>query len=219
MSLSYWRKTTVENCKEFPKFLYYLSSKENFESIITNGIISKNEIKKKNINYKSFAEDEVQKRRSKVDINISDRTRRNLHDLVPLYFTPKTPTLYARQNNQYNFFFTKISSIKIISDLKKNFAFTDGNAASDFTKQYWNLKNLPKLKWDIIHAESWADKEDGKRIRNAEFLIHNNIEIKFISEFIVVNTDLKIKFEKILEKKNIKIPVNKDLDFSFFFQV
>ena len=219
MSLSYWRQTTVENCKEFPKFLYYLSSKENFESIIKNGILSKNEIKKKNINYKSFAEDEVQKRRSKVDINISDRTRRNLHDLVPLYFTPKTPTLYARQNNQYNFFFTKISSIKIISDLKKNFAFTDGNAASDFTKQYWNLKNLPKLKWDIIHAESWADKEDGKRIRNAEFLIHQNIEIKFISEFILINPDLKIKFEKILEKKNIKIPVNKDLDFSCFFQV
>ena len=219
MSLSYWRKTTVENCKKFPKFLYYLSSKENFESIITNGIISKNEIKKKNVNYKSFAEDEVQKRRSTIDINISDRTRRNLHDLVPLYFTPKTPTLYARQNNQYNFFFSKISSIKIISDLKKNFSFTDGNAASDLTKQYWNLKNLPKLKWDIILAESWADKEDGKRIRNAEFLIHSNIEIKFISEFIVLNSDLKIKFEKILEKKNIKIPVNKDLDFSYFFQV
>ena len=219
MSLSYWRKTTVENCKEFPKFLYYLSSKENFESIITNGIISKNEIKKKNINYKSFAEDEVQKRRSKVDINISDRTRRNLHDLVPLYFTPKTPTLYARQKDQYNFFISKISSIKIISDLKKNFAFTDGNAASDLTKQYWNLKNLSKLKWDIIHAESWADKEDGKRIRNAEFLIHQNIEIKFISEFILINQNLKKKFEKILEKKNIKIPVNKDLDFSCFFQV
>ena len=219
MSLSYWRKTTVENCKKFPKFLYYLSSKENFESIITNGIISKNEIKKKNVNYKSFAENEVQKRRSTIDINISDRTRRNLHDLVPLYFTPKTPTLYARQNSQYNFFFSKISSIKIISDSKKNFAFTDGNAASDLTKQYWNLKNLPKLKWDIILAESWADKEDGKRIRNAEFLIHSNIEIKFISEFIVLNSDLKIKFEKILEKKNIKIPVNKDLDFSYFFQV
>ena len=156
---------------------------------------------------------------STIDINISDRTRRNLHDLVPLYFTPKTPTLYARQNNQYNFFFSKISSIKIISDLKKNFAFTDGNAASDLTKQYWNLKNLPKLKWDIILAESWADKEDGKRIRNAEFLIHSNIEIKFITEFIVLNPDLKIKFEKILEKKNIKIPVNKDLDFSYFFQV
>ena len=60
---------------------------------------------------------------------------------------------------------------------------------------------------------------DGKRIRNAEFLIHSNIEIKFISEFIVFNPELKIKFEKILEKKNIKIPVNKDLDFSYFFQV
>ena len=111
MSLSYWRKTTAENCKKFPKFLYYLSSKENFESIITNGIISKNEIKKKNVNYKSFAENEVQKRRSKIDINISDRTRRNLHDLVPLYFTPKTPTLYARQNNQYIFFFSYFQSI------------------------------------------------------------------------------------------------------------
>ena len=216
MSLSDWRLKEFKNCKEFPKYLYYLSSKENFQSILTNGILSKNEIQNKKISYKSFAEEDVQKRRSEIQINISDGlTRCSLHELVPLYFNPKSPTLYSRQAYQNDYFFCKISPIKIISDLKKKFAFTDGNAASDNTKQFWNLKKLQILKWNIINSEFWNDFEDGKRIRNAEFLIHQKIEIKYISEFVVNNNDLKNTFEIELNKKSIKIPVKVD-KFCFF---
>ena len=115
MSLSDWRLKELKNCKEFPKYLYYLSTKENFQSILTNGILSKNEIQNKKISYKSFAEEHVQKRRSEIQINISDGlTRCSLHELVPLYFNPKSPTLYSRQAYQNDYFFCKISPIKTI---------------------------------------------------------------------------------------------------------
>jgi len=211
MSLSGWRLKELKNCKEFPKYLYYLSTKENFKSILTNGILSKKEIQSKKISYKSFADEDVQQRRSGIQINVSDgSTRCELHELVPLYFNPKSPTLYSRQAYQNDFFFCKISPIKIISNLKKKFAFTDGNAASDDTKKFWNLKKLQTLKWNIINADFWNDFEDGKRIRNAEFLIYQKIEINYISEFVVNNNDLKNTFEIELNKKSIKIPVTVD---------
>ena len=52
--LKSWRLQKLEECKEFPKYFYYFSFIDNFESIISNGILPKNEIKKKKINYKKF---------------------------------------------------------------------------------------------------------------------------------------------------------------------
>ena len=71
------------------------------------------------------------------------------------------------------------------------------------------------MKWNIINADFWNDFEDGKRIRNAEFLIYQKIEINYISEFTVNNNDLKNTFEIELNKKSIKIPVRVD-KFCFF---
>ena len=45
--LAKWRKSKIVQCKEFPPYLLYLSKKENFESIIKNGILPQNETKKK----------------------------------------------------------------------------------------------------------------------------------------------------------------------------
>ena len=49
--LKTWRLEKLNNCKEFPKFLYYLSPLENFKSIIDHGILSQNETIKKKIKY------------------------------------------------------------------------------------------------------------------------------------------------------------------------
>ena len=46
--LRFWRLLKLEECKQFPKYFYYFSFLENLESIISNGVLSKNEITKKN---------------------------------------------------------------------------------------------------------------------------------------------------------------------------
>ena len=96
-SLAYWRKTELEKCKEFPPYLFYLSRKENFESILKNGILSQTESKKIRLSYKSFADPEVQELRSVKGIFISNKQKCDLQDLVPLYFKAKTPTSYKRK--------------------------------------------------------------------------------------------------------------------------
>ena len=208
--LSNWRKLKIIQCKEFPPYLFYLSKKENFESIVENGILPKSKAKKKSLSSKSFADIDVQDIRDRVTIYISNNKPYNLHDLVPLYFKALTPTLSVIRKQQENLFFCKVSSQKLISDTSKEFAFTNGNAASGLTASYHSLNNLAKINWEIINSEFWTDKEDGKRIRNAEFLIYPKIEIKYIFEFSVNNQKLKEELEDILLKNSIKIPVTID---------
>ena len=160
-----WRKNKLNQCKEFPEHLFYMSKKKNFKSIIENGILPQNKANK--IVYDSFADNEVQKLRSSISLYISGNKKKKLHDLVPLYFTPKTPTSSRIREDQNNIFFCKISSIKLITDINKDFAFTDGNAASLDTRKYYSLNSLNKLNWKNINSDSWHDKPDGKRIRNS----------------------------------------------------
>ena len=208
--LTKWRISKIIQCKEFPPYLFYLSKKENFKSIIKNGILSQNKMKKQSLSSGSFADIDVQDLRKRITIYISNSKQCNLHDLVPLYFKALTPTLSVIRKQQEDLFFCKVSSRKLISDTSKEFAFTDGNAASGLTSSYHSLNNLAKLNWKVINSEFWTDKEDGKRIRNAEFLIYPKIEIEYIFEFSVNNQKLKEELEDILLKNSIKIPVTID---------
>ena len=214
-NLKKWRLEKLNNCKEFPKFLYYLSPLENFKSIVDNGILSKNETINKKINTVSFADKDVQSWRKSRECYISNFDKKKLHDLVPLYLNPKTPTLYARKLIQDKLFFCLIDSKQLISDTGIEFAFTDGNAANKPTKIYRNLNELNNLNWDVINSLSWNDKPDGKRIRNSEFLIFPKIEIKFIKIISCFNLDGFDKIKKILAENKLKIEIN--IDKNLFF--
>ena len=209
-NLADWRRKKISEFKAFPKYLLYMSSKQNFKSIIENGILPLNKTKNEKFKSKSFADVDVQKRRSSRTVHISGNRKYNLHDLVPLYFQARTPTLSKIRKNQDELFFCKILSQNLISNTNKDFAFTDGNAASEDTSVYRSLNSLNKLNWTIINSEFWNDKADGKRIRNSEFLIYPKIEVEYITEFSVNNDKLKLEFDIELKKKSIKIPVTID---------
>ena len=212
-NLKKWRKKKLKNCKEFPKYLYYFSELSNIENIIKFGILPKNKIIKQNIQSKSFANLEVQKYRKTIKCIISNKENKFLHDLVPLYLNPKTPTLYSRKNIQEDVFFCLINSYELLSDPEVNFAYTDGNATNRITKFYYNLDSLNKLKWDIINSDRWNDKPDGKRIRNSEFLIYPEIKLKYI-EFISCQRHKTIeRLSDYIKGNAIKLNVNKDLFF------
>jgi len=196
------------------QYLYYFSRIENLDNIIKHGILSYNEVNNMNIDSITFAEETVQVRRDRRNIFLSNNMKKNLHDLVPLYFKSKTPTLYARKDIQDKIFFCKIET-SILSDKNVGIAFTDGNAASDQTKFYWNVMNLTKLNWDIILDSRWNDYEDGRRQCNSEFLIYPKVSLNRINEFIVINEsnrDLIIDKLQTYGKDN-KVSVNKELFF------
>lgn len=194
---------------------YYISYIDpNVENFIKYGILSRNIVKEWNLDSRSFAPEGVLERRHKKIIRLTDLKSYKVDDLVPLYLTPKTPTFYARRKLQDTMFFAVVQSY-ILSDDEIDFAFSDGNAASENTKFYYSLNNLDKIPWDVIRSDSWTKFNDGKRKRNSEFLIYPRVPIKRIWKFVVNNIKSKSDIDNIKRRYGVDIEVK--VDQSLFF--
>jgi hypothetical protein len=196
------------------KYLYYFSLVDNFPSMLKVGILPRNVLDRARRNHSSFANEIVQNRRDLVNIICSDGKKRNIHDLVPLYYTPLTPTLFCKQNVFSRIFFAVINT-EIIHENGFHFAFCNGNAASSGTKFFNSINQLNQIDWSVINSEYWTSFSDGKRKRNAEFLICPFIPNKFIIKYVVNNLSTKQLLEKYLSTVNL--PKDVEIDNSFFF--
>ena len=195
-------------------FFYYLAHRDNLESILKNGILPKNEVIGRNLNHYTFAMSEVQERREARNITLANHNTYNIHDMVPLYLTPKTPTLFVRREIQDELLFLVIKS-SILYDGEIEFVFSDGNAGATNTKFFYSLNRLDWIDWEVIRATHWNDFEDGRRKRCAEVLIVPQISINYIWKIVVNYPELKNFVESTLSNLNLKIEVI--IDSNYFF--
>ena len=212
MTLKEWRRERLAeyNVNE----VYYFGYIDNLASYLTHGILPKNDVDRKGIPHKSFAEEEVQERRHTKKIELSDSSQRRCHDLVPVYLVPLTPTLSVRRNIQDQLVFIVIDA-EMICDEGIQFAFSNGNSGSAGTTFYRNLRQLSEIPWGVVRAKYWKDFEDGTRKRNSEFLIYPHITPNYFKK-IVVNTELlRQAAQGIVFSRKLQIPV--ELDVTFFF--
>ncbi len=193
---------------------YYFSLKENFDMICDHGILPKNKVNELGFDSTSFADEAVQNRRDRKSVTLSDKISYNVHDLVPVYLTPKTPTLYARKELQEKIFFAEVQS-NILVDPVVNYAFTNGNIASDNRRDYYSLNFLKKIDWDTIRDERWSGHDDGRRKRCSEFLIHPSIPLNRIWRFVVNNDRLNDELKAKLNQKGIDTEVITKRDYFF----
>jgi hypothetical protein len=186
---------------------WYFARIENLDSILENGILPKNQVEQRRLQSHSFAEESVQKRRHYKQIQLTSGQKFTIHNLVPVYFCPKTPTLSARRNDQYRLIFTRIQS-SILLDDGVEFAFTDGNAAHSQTRFFINLNQLSELPWEVIKAHYWNDLPDGKRKRSSEFLIFPRIPTNRFLEFGVSTEAACDRAKEIVARRNLQITVS-----------
>jgi len=209
-----WIRYTLNEFEIY--YFCYFSHIDNIENIIKYGILPLNEVKRRELKYKSLAEPGVQERRDKKEgvILTDGKPPYKLHKLVPLYLTPKTPTLYAIRKHQDNIFFLVIQP-SILCDDEIKFAFSDGNAASKDTEFYNRLNKLNKIPWDIIKADSWDMIPGGRRKRCSEFLIYPRVPMNRILKFVVNNSKSKSHIDNIKIKYGIEIGTK--IDPQYFF--
>ena len=212
MGLSDWRKRKLYDCgiTEF----YYLAPIQNLGGLAMYGILPKNEVEKRKLPAQSFAEETVQHLRRLRQLELSNGTRCTIHDLVPVYLVPKTPTLSVRREQQENLFFIVIAS-DVVCDDNVEFAFTDGNAASQGTRIFRSLYKLKSIPWDVLKSDYWTDFEDGKRMRNAEFLIYPRIEPAFFKRIVVVSEAARTGC--VSQLSSVRVPIDVEVNPGFFF--
>lgn len=150
--------------------LYHMTHITNLASIIQNGLLSHSEAHKQGLISVDISDPDVQDIRSGV---VDPLYKRPLHEYVPLYFSPRNPMLYRRQEMQEDIVILGLDP-RILSE--PDTIFTDGNAASSRTTFHRDIQMLQNLPWDSIRTRSWTDIPDGRRIKCAEVLVHSEIQ-------------------------------------------
>lgn len=169
-----------------PTNIYHFTHINNFSNLITTGaILSNNEMQAQGNTYKSSAYATVQSQRKTHPVPVSPNG--TIHDYVPFYFNSLSPMLYAIKTGNINgiemkdLIFFK-STVQAVESSGTRFAFTDGHGIMALSDYYNNLSSLDKVPWDVINAGYWNDFPDGKRLRQAEFLVHEQFDWNLVQQ-------------------------------------
>lgn len=177
--------------------LWYITHLSNLESILTHGILSREQVKKRKIEFLDISEQEVQQR------------RQSYHDYVPLFFADNTPMLYV-VCKEYGI--GNICLLAIHANIlnKIGVLFCDGNLAADETKIHKSIDGIPDDYWQIIYSRRPAWGTDWKRIRSAEVLIPQEVPVEYFKA-ISVSSVAKMRVPLIQAQDICNIPIYANL--------
>lgn len=175
-----WESDDFRNALDFLQSkgissLWHMTHKDNLPDILLAGILGHEEARKSR-KVTDISEASVQALRTKVEPIYG----RRLHEYAPLYFNVRNPMLFLRQNLNSELCLLEVS-LDVLRDTARNgLVYSDGNAASGVTRFFSDLKDVQELPWNVLASEYWNDKEDGKRKRCAEVLIHPKVPVRNI---------------------------------------
>jgi len=185
---------------------YHFTHIDNIESIVKYGLLSTNEKKKRGIRHVNLAAEEIQARRSVMEVNRYPYG--TIHDYVPFYFASRTPMLLNvinRKNvDQQLIVYIAVSIDKLLKD---NVIFTDASAnATERPNFYRDPRNLNSLNWILIDSSGWGYDDRERRERMAEVLVYKRVPLDWIENYIVYNSFCKEKIIEIYKKYGLEKP-------------
>jgi hypothetical protein len=200
-ALKYCRKYSIQT-------LYHITRMGNIPRILKKGLLSHNRIREQEIRFFSSSNQEIQESRSRIEVGDLKG-----NDYVPLFFSSKTPFLYAIEMNPENNDLAMVYvCIKPEILGEKGVFFSDGNiACTKATKTYCNLDDLSKLDWKNIWEFNPNDIgwDEAKRVRSAEVLFPHRIAPEWFQKLIVPDERAKQTLLRNIQS-NIPIEVNRD---------
>ena len=189
-----------------PKCFYYIAHKDRLRSILTEGIFSRTQINKRENTWQFkipffskqkmssiHDEDIVQKRKDKTFKN------RSLWDYANLYFQVRNPMLYrVTHSTNQKYKNEDIVVLQISSDIidSCNVGITDGNAASNNTQFFEDVKaGLNHLTQEQFDKTYWTE-DDSKRKIMAELLVYEHIPKEKIIGIFTANEKIAQQIRK-----------------------
>jgi hypothetical protein len=140
-----------------------------------------------------------------------------VHDYVAFYFGLRSPMLLQLHTDRVEGYdegqeplIYAVSTVETIVQAGFEFVFSDGHGIAAFTQWFDDLNDLDKVDWDTAYADYWADTVDDmdrQRRKQAEFLVHRFCPWEVVNRIGVLNEAVKERVERILNRKNISMPV------------
>lgn len=186
------------------RYLYNITDIGNIPSIMERGIICYNYASK--LPHKSIAMDNVQQRRSRVQI----QNGRFLHQYANLYFDYHNPMLYKRRLMAESLCILAVSAA--VLDLPECVV-SDRNAAASYASFYPAREGMKHLDFALIYDRDWRHEGEydefeankHKKIKCAEVLIPFSISADYIEGACVLNDDSKTRMEEAGFDKEITV--------------
>lgn len=185
------------------KYVFNITAICNIPSIIENGILCYDAVKK--LPHHSIAINTVQDRRERVTIPNGLR----LHRYANLYFDYNNPMLFKRKALA-----EEICVLAVTATILNNphCILSDRNAATDLVKFYSALEGINQLDFNKIYAQYWVhddpyEHSNHKAIKCAEILVPNCIPYEYIvGAYVVSHAAQKALFDYGFDKKTIINP-------------
>lgn len=177
---------------------------DNFKSIIKSGFLfSRNTLKNNNV---KFVDKAIK--------DIINNTSYFIKSCCRFYYAEGTPTNYRANYTQPVIL---IFSDALIEDFEDKIYFTHKNAACSDVEITSSLRDAYNFDWEGIFERGYYskskfyNKETGispndhiKQIRNAEFLVKDNVPISYIKEIIVFNEEDYARINTFCDKSIMK---------------
>lgn len=172
--------------------VYRISRVENLDSILTHWLLSR-ALAKKNLFIDNSYKHIQERRIKKIPY---------LHSYVPLFFSQYPPMLFSnkvRSNISQNIIIVIDSCILNIDTT----LFSDISLAyNDISEEniYSDIADLNKINFDIISKKWWIDNKVVNRIKWAEVLVKDKLDIAYFSKIIYFDETKKSLIENIVKK-------------------
>jgi hypothetical protein len=198
-----------------PMFIYRITHLDNLHIILTDQALYAPNFQEHRPAYKHICDRRIQEGRREVVINVPPGG--TLHDYVPFYFGYRPPMLLRLKQGHEGYnegqepLIYLVSNTKLIEEAGLQFVFTDGHARVFNTKCFNNLSDLLHVDSKAIKLRMWGvnpdddldqrrKKEELKRRKQAEFLVHKKCFWSCIEEIGAFNQGARLKVLEIFKR-------------------
>jgi len=126
-------------------------------------------------------------------------------EFVPFYFCPRSPMLFTinrgntgRTSGCQKDIVHLVSSMKIAIELRRDWAFSSGNAGARLTDFFADVADLAELDWGIIRSNDWAG-ESRRDKKAAEFLVADFVPWEAIQSIGCYDAEIAQQVNKLLK--------------------
>lgn len=159
--------------------IFHITHVENIASIIAHGCLwSDSQRISRNLATTNIGYAHIKQRR--LNRPVPTGIGRKLGDYVPFNFCPRSVMLYVVARGHADFVGGQdeivhlASSVNTAIALPRPWAFTDLHADLGYASYFSSLDKLGEVDWAVMPLTYWADSDDTKQKRQAEFLVYES---------------------------------------------
>ncbi|NLX57134.1 MAG: DUF4433 domain-containing protein [Planctomycetaceae bacterium] len=195
------------------RHIYHITHVDNLPSILQHGRLwSDAQRIAKRLTTTNIGHSHIKARRLRRRVAVAARGM--LGDYVPFNFCPRSVMLYVIHRDSVEGYdggqepiIHLVSSVGVAIATGRPWAFTDRHAELGYARYFDSIDREAQVDWSVMPRNYWAESDEMKEKRQAEFLVHEWFPFDAVEQIGVVNERMRSRVQKILATSVFSPPV------------